>query len=78
MRLDQLKKGHRAHILHIHASWEQKRRLLELGFVPGSQVEALGRAPLSGPLVIRCRGTKIALRSQDAAYIELEEVHKCA
>lgn len=74
MLLNELQKGMFAQIGEILAPWDQKRRLLEMGFVPGSKVESMGRAPLRGPMIVRCRGTKIALRHQDAECIQLLEV----
>lgn len=74
MRLSELKKGQKSRVCSIQAEWDQKRRLLELGFVQGSRVEFLGRAPLCGPLIVRCRGTKIALRPSDAECIAMGEM----
>ena len=47
-------------------------RLLDLGFTPGEEVAVIHAAPLGDPLVIRVRGTLLALRKREAAWIIVE------
>jgi ferrous iron transport protein A len=47
-------------------------RLLDLGFTPGEDVIVTHAAPLGDPLVIRVRGTLLALRKREAAWILVE------
>lgn len=47
----------------------QRRRLLDLGFVPGSEVMKEGRGAFGGPIRFRVRGTTQALRTDIAAKI---------
>jgi Fe2+ transport system protein FeoA len=47
-------------------------RLLDLGFTPGEDVVVMHAAPLGDPLVIRVRGTLLALRKREAAWIIVE------
>lgn len=47
------------------------RRLMELGFVPGSAVVAVRRAPGGGPCVFRVDGAEIAMRRETAARLML-------
>jgi ferrous iron transport protein A len=44
-------------------------RLMELGFLPGSTVEAARSAPGGDPRVFRVDGTEIALRRETAAQV---------
>jgi DtxR family Mn-dependent transcriptional regulator len=52
----------------------QRRRLLDLGFVPGSRVCKEGMAAFGGPMRFRIRGTTQALRPDLARSIFTEEV----
>lgn len=52
------------------------RRLCELGFLPGSTVRALFRAPLGDPTAYAVCGTVIALRRNDAEKIILSSSGK--
>jgi Fe2+ transport system protein FeoA len=47
------------------------KRFMQMGITPGVQVEIAHFAPLGGSLAIRVRGTLIALRIQDARFIEV-------
>lgn len=48
---------------------EACHRLLELGFTPGAEVKVAQAAPLGEPLVVVLRGTRLALRKDEAAWI---------
>src|SRR5258708_40343327 len=66
---------------HIHAihvgdgahglsAMELERRLLELGFVEGAEVEVLHEGPLGGdPIAVRVNDSTIALRRREAMAI---------
>jgi ferrous iron transport protein A len=44
-------------------------RLLDLGFTPDAEVKIAQSAPLGDPLVVLVRGTRLALRKDEAAWI---------
>lgn len=45
------------------------RRLSEMGFVPGTEVEVLRRAPLADPVEYRLQGYLVSLRREEAALV---------
>jgi Fe2+ transport system protein FeoA len=49
-----------------------RRRLLELGLVPGTQVSVVGVSPLGDPLELEVRGSRLSIRKKDALAIEVE------
>ena len=49
-------------------------KLLELGCLPGNEVELVQIAPLRDPLYINVNGSHIAIRRSVAALIQLELV----
>ncbi|MBC7337014.1 MAG: ferrous iron transport protein A [Clostridia bacterium] len=53
----------------------QRRRLLDLGFVPGTRVVAELRSPSGDPTAYRVRNTLIALRRDQAQLIDIEPIH---
>lgn len=67
----QLVPGHRAWVGELSAQGELRRRLRDLGFVPGAQVECLGKSPLGDPAAYRVRDAVVALRRRDAQRIAL-------
>jgi len=47
-------------------------KLLELGCLPGNEVELIQTAPLNDPLYINVNGSHIAIRRELARYIEID------
>ena len=77
-RLSSLKIGEQAKVVGISKSLrgQQRRRLMDLGIVPGAIVIA-DLASLGGdPVAYRIKGTTIALRTQQAEQIYIEEIEK--
>lgn len=56
-----------------HPDLEMKRRLYDLGFFPGVPIKKVLSSPKGDPLAYRVRGTTIALRNDDAQFIEVAE-----
>lgn len=50
-----------------------RRRLLELGLVPGTQVTVVGVSPLGDPLELEVRGSRLSIRKKEALAIEVEQ-----
>jgi len=46
-------------------------KLLEMGCLPGKEVELLQKAPLNDPLYIRVNGSHLAIRVATAELIEI-------
>lgn len=61
--------GQRGIITELFFSGGKRRRLMELGFIPGAQVTALQKAPFGGAVSYEVMGTVIALRPADAQRI---------
>ncbi len=47
----------------------ERRRFLDLGILPGTQIRAEMRSPSGDPVAYRIRGALIALRAEQAQYI---------
>ncbi len=48
-----------------------RRRLLELGFLPGVEVKLLGAAPLGDPIRVEVRGCRFSIRRTEARAIHV-------
>ncbi|HZJ85347.1 MAG TPA: FeoA family protein [Syntrophomonadaceae bacterium] len=48
---------------------QNKRRLLDLGFVPGTRVKTVRKSPAGNPIAYLIRGTVIALRKSETDLI---------
>lgn len=61
--------GSRLRLSRIEVEGVLRRRLLDLGFVPGNTVEVLQRSPLGDPVAFRVNNTIIALRREESTRI---------
>ncbi len=54
-----------------------RRRLMELGLVPGTEITITKVAPLGDPLEIAVRGSRLSIRHQeaDALLVEASDAH---
>lgn len=64
----------KARIITIAASGEMSRRLRDMGLVPGTEVEVVGRAPLKDPVALRLRDFTLTLRNNEADCIMVEKL----
>ncbi|MBU0514085.1 MAG: ferrous iron transport protein A [Proteobacteria bacterium] len=64
-----LEPGERGVIDSLGAMGELGRRLRDMGLVPGTPIEMVGRAPLRDPVQIKVRGSNLALRNNEADHI---------
>jgi Fe2+ transport system protein FeoA/Mn-dependent DtxR family transcriptional regulator len=72
--MGELPVGSQARVVEIAGSGQHQRRMLDMGFVPGAKVTTIRKAPLGDPIEYRIKGTAVALRSQDADTILVEEL----
>jgi ferrous iron transport protein A len=70
--LTHLKTGETGVIDHLDLPMEIGNRLMQLGFLPGHQVEAAKAAPGGDPRVYRVDGSEVALRKETARLIFLK------
>ncbi len=68
----ELREGEGGRISRLRAVPEIRRRLVELGLLPGTRVELEGVAPLGDPVRLRLRGCRLCLRREEAEGIFVE------
>jgi Fe2+ transport system protein FeoA len=69
--LSQIEIGTTAIIDRVEASPPIARRLGDLGFIPGTSVTPIRRAPLGDPGVYEIRGVQYCLRRSEAGTIRV-------
>lgn len=72
MTLDQLKPSASAIVVALTSEGAERRRMLDLGILPGTRIEAVMRSPLGDPVAYRVRGSIVALRQEQARQIQVE------
>jgi Fe2+ transport system protein FeoA len=68
----QLKFGEKVVIRNIDSAHPSSRRILEIGFTPGQEIELINSSLFNDPLAFSVRGTLIALRRCEADCIKVE------
>ena len=74
MRLTQLHTGETGTIVYHTAPRSFRKRLLEMGFVPGAKVHVIRNAPLLDPVEYSILGYRLTLRRSEAETIEVSPV----
>jgi len=71
MNLAQTRIGQVVTVEHVAGEGSFRRRLMELGLVPGTRVEVVGVAPLGDPLELLVRGGSISIRHAEAEGVSV-------
>jgi len=69
--LASLRPGERAVVAAVEAGNPVAGRLMDLGFLPGTPLRVVRRAPLGDPVAYEIRGTRICLRVREAEEIQV-------
>lgn len=72
MKLSDLKTGQHATIVTVQGHGSFRKRIVEMGFVRGKDVEVLLNAPLQDPVKYKVMGYEISLRRQEAEMIVVD------
>ena len=72
LSLDALQVGQSARVERVEAGPAMRRRLMDLGLIPGTRVTCLGKSPAGDPAAYLIRGAVIALRGRDAGEIRVD------
>jgi len=71
-KLCDLEAGARAVVRKVSGEPGLLRRLMELGFVPGTTITLVRRAPMGDPIELRLRGTHFSIRNSEAGRIDVD------
>lgn len=74
MFLSELKEGQTATIERIGGNGPLRRRILEMGFLKGTEVYVEKYAPLKDPLELIVKGYHVSLRVMEASQIKVSNV----
>ena len=71
MRLSDLKTGEKGIIVKVLGHGGFRKRIVEMGFIHGKEIEVLLNAPLQDPVKYKIMGYEISLRHDEAQKIEV-------
>ncbi len=70
--LSELQPAERGTIYEVSGSRALRRRLLDMGIVPGAEIEVVRVAPLGDPVEYLVKGYRLSLRRREAANVLVE------
>ncbi|MCF0160106.1 MAG: ferrous iron transport protein B [Bacteroidaceae bacterium] len=71
MRLSELKSGEKGVIVKVLGHGGFRKRIVEMGFIKGKEVEVILNAPLKDPIEYKIMNYQISLRREEANHIEI-------
>jgi ferrous iron transport protein A len=71
MTFAELVPGAVARVVRVGGEGAFRRRLMELGILPGTEVRLVGVAPLGDPLELLVRGASLSIRRVEAERVEV-------
>lgn len=74
MTLDMLQTGKSAVVTKVNNVDMERRRLFDLGILPGTRIENVMPSPLGDPIAYRVRSSTVALRKAQSRLIEIQEI----
>lgn len=72
MTLKMVKPGTRVIVQKLTGCGRVKRRLMDMGIIPGTEMEVQKIAPLGDPVEIKFKGYNLSLRREEADMIVVE------
>jgi len=70
--LSQLKKGEEAIVVRIDGKGAVRRRMMDMGVVPGAEIHVIRVAPFGDPVEYSIKGYSLSLRKSEAENIRIE------
>jgi len=67
-------KGCKTRVKKINAAYDLKQRLISFGVMKGSEISVLEHAPKKKTIEIKVGKMRLALRDEEAKYIEVEMI----
>ncbi len=67
--LSKMPVGSKVQILNLLSTGLPRRRMLDLGLIPGTIIEIIRKSPLGDPIAYNIRGAMIALRKEESDQI---------
>lgn len=75
MTIADLHKGEKGIITDV-SSTDIPLKLLEMGCLPGNEVELIQVAPFADPMYLNINGSHLAIRKSTATLIQIDKIHE--
>jgi len=58
-------------VRHVGGDRSFRRRIMEMGLIPGTAIRVVGVAPLGDPITLAVRCGRISIRKDEASVVEV-------
>ncbi|MEA1955481.1 MAG: ferrous iron transport protein A [Campylobacterota bacterium] len=72
--LDSINSNETVRIKNINTAGKLKQKLLDMGFIAGSEITIVREAPLYDPMELKLHNYNISLRKSEASLIEVTKI----
>lgn len=76
MLLSELKKGDKGIIVKVKGRGAFRKRIVEMGFIAGKEIEVIRKAPLKDPVEYKLLDYHVSLRNSEARLIEVVSIQE--
>jgi len=76
LKLSEAKIGKIYQIEKIEGTGFIRRRIIDMGLVPGTKIKVIGVAPLGDPINLVAKGYNLTIRKNEASMIIIKEADK--
>lgn len=76
MNLSQCPSGKSAKVIQLLLQDSYRKRFMDLGLLPGTEITVKHRIPFGGPLVVQFRGFQMSFRREEAKHIQVELIDR--
>lgn len=66
--------GTKVKVISLQATGLLRRRMLDLGLVPDTEIDVIRQSPLGDPIAYGIKGAQIALREEEAKHVVVENI----
>lgn len=70
--LKDLKPGQEGTVISIGEKGPMRRRIMDMGVTPGTEIKVIKLAPLGDPIEVNVRGYELSLRKAEAENIQIK------
>ncbi len=67
--LSEAEPGTRVKVVHIKGKGAARRRILDMGMVPGAEVKVIRKAPMGDPIEFEVKNYKLSMRKAEAELV---------
>jgi len=73
MKLSEASVGRSYVVVRVEGPAIVRRRLMDLGLLPRTELKVVRQAPLSDPIEVEVKGYSLSVRRSEARFVEVEE-----